>query len=87
MPTPPLRSLAAFALTLALSALALRAQNAPLISGDAVPGAEWQTTSPESVGYSSAMLEAMRGWLKTQDTSSMVVIVQGRVIFSYGDLD
>ena len=86
MPTLPLRSLAAFALTLALSALTLSAQNTALISGDVVPGAEWQQTSPESVGYSSAMLEAMRGWLKTQDTSSMVVIVQGRVIFSYGNI-
>jgi CubicO group peptidase (beta-lactamase class C family) len=78
-------SLAAFALTLALSTFTLRAQNVPLISGDVVPGAEWQQTAPESVGYSSAKLEAMRGWLKTQDTGSMLVIVQGRVIFSYGD--
>jgi hypothetical protein len=56
------------------------------ITGDVVPGANWETVSPESVGYSSAKLEALRGWVKTQDTGSMLVIVQGRVIFSYGDV-
>jgi len=56
------------------------------IIGDVVPGANWETAAPESVGYSSAKLEALRGWVKTQDTGSMMVIVQGRVIFSYGDV-
>ncbi|MBV9572963.1 MAG: serine hydrolase [Acidobacteriales bacterium] len=54
--------------------------------GDVTPESEWQQVSPESVGYSFAKLEALRGWVKTQDTTSMVVIVQGRVIFSYGDI-
>ena len=62
------------------------AQPAPRIVGDVVPGAEWAQTSPESVGYSSAKLEALRAWVKTQDTTSMMVVVQGRVIFSYGDV-
>jgi CubicO group peptidase (beta-lactamase class C family) len=61
-------------------------QPAPRIVGDVVPSAEWAQTSPESVGYSSAKLEALRGWVKTQDTTSMMVVVQGRVIFSYGDV-
>ena len=56
------------------------------ISGDVVPAAEWQQVAPESVGYSSAKLEALRAWVKTQDTGSMMVVVQGRVIFSYGDV-
>lgn len=56
------------------------------ITDDVVPGGEWQETSPESVGYSSAKLEAIRAWVKTQDTGSMMVIVRGRVIFSYGDV-
>ena len=55
----------------------------PRITGDVVPGAEWQQVAPESVGYSSAMLEALRAWVKTQQTTAMIVIVQGRVIFSY----
>ncbi len=51
-----------------------------------VPGAEWQTATPESLGYSSAKLEAVRAWVKTQATGSMMVISHGRVIFSYGDV-
>ena len=62
------------------------AQNPAPVIADVVPGAEWQQTSPESVGYSSAKLEALRGWLKTQDTTSMVVVVKGRIIYSYGDI-
>lgn len=82
-------SLAIYFLLLCLSTFSLHGQtgaNVPRIKGDVAPGAEWQRTSPESVGYSSSKLEALRGWLKTQDTSSMVVVVQGRIIFSYGDL-
>ena len=56
------------------------------ITSDIVPGAEWQQVAPEFLGYSSAELEALRGWLKTQDTTSMMVVVQGRVVFSYGDV-
>ena len=68
------------------AALSLCGQTSLRIAGDVVPGAEWQQASPESVGYSSAKLEALRGWVKTQDTGSMMVIVQGRVIFSYGEV-
>ena len=64
----------------------LHSQAKPRIVGDVAPGAEWEQIQPESVGYSTARLEAMRGWLKTQDTASMMVVVQGRVIFSYGDV-
>jgi hypothetical protein len=81
---------AALCLLSAFSSLPLAAQaTAPIakrITGEVVPGALWQETSPESVGYSSAKLEAIRAWVKTQDTGSMMVIVQGRVIFSYGDV-
>lgn len=56
------------------------------IEGNVVPGTEWQTVTPESVGYSSAKLEALRTWLKTEGTTSMMVVVRGRVIFSYGDV-
>jgi len=55
------------------------------ITGDVVPGAAWDQVSPEAVGYSTPKLDVLRSWLKTQDTGSMMVIVQGRVIFSYGD--
>jgi len=85
--TPVARTFfATLALLLASTTHALTAQAPTRITGDIVPGAEWQQTTPESVGYSSPMLEALRGWLKTQDTTSMMVVVQGRVIFSYGDV-
>jgi hypothetical protein len=51
-----------------------------------VPGADWERVAkPESIGYSSSKLEALRGWLKTQQTTSMVVSVGGRVLFEYDD--
>jgi CubicO group peptidase (beta-lactamase class C family) len=51
-----------------------------------VPGTDWERVAkPESIGYSSAKLEALRGWLKTQQTTSMVVSVGGRILFEYGD--
>jgi CubicO group peptidase (beta-lactamase class C family) len=61
-------------------------QKSARLSGDVVPGATWREVRPESAGYSTPKLEALRGWLKVQDTESMMVIVQGRVIFSYGDI-
>ena len=51
------------------------------------PGADWERVAkPESIGYSSAKLEALRGWLKTQQTTGMVVSVGGRILFEYGDI-
>jgi CubicO group peptidase (beta-lactamase class C family) len=53
----------------------------------AFPGADWERIGkPESIGYSSAKLEALRAWLKTQDTTSLVVSVGGRILFEYGDV-
>jgi CubicO group peptidase (beta-lactamase class C family) len=80
------RSALAIILLCNFAALSLCGQTSSRIAGDVVPGTEWQQASPESVGYSTAKLEALRGWVKTQDTGSMMVIVQGRVIFSYGDV-
>jgi CubicO group peptidase (beta-lactamase class C family) len=51
-----------------------------------VPAADWERSKPEAMGYSTARLEALRGWLKTQQTTSMMVVVHGKVIFEYGDL-
>jgi CubicO group peptidase (beta-lactamase class C family) len=60
-----------------------RAQTPPKVW----PGADWERVGkPESLGYSSHRLEALRAWLKTQRTTAMLVSVQGKVIFEYGDL-
>ena len=49
------------------------------------PGKDWQMVSPESEGYSSKKLEALRAWLAAGPTTSMVILVHGHMIFSYGD--
>jgi CubicO group peptidase (beta-lactamase class C family) len=56
-------------------------------SSKVFPGESWERIEkPESVGFSSARLEALRGWLKSLDTTAMMVVVGGRSLFEYGDL-
>src|SRR5215510_6572012 len=51
------------------------------------PGKEWaRIEKPESVGFSSARLQALRSWVQSLDTTAMLVVVGGRVLFEYGDL-
>ena len=51
------------------------------------PGKEWEPVSkPESLGYSSAKLEVLRAWMKTQHTTALMVSVGGHVLFEYGDV-
>jgi len=51
------------------------------------PGKDWERIEkPESVGYSSARLQALRAWLQSLDTTAMMVAVGGRSLFEYGDL-
>src|SRR5262245_16224898 len=51
------------------------------------PGKEWERIEkPESAGYSSARLQALRSWLQSLDTTAMIVSVGGRSLFEYGDL-
>src|SRR5689334_12082206 len=50
------------------------------------PAPEWRAVAPEKAGYSSAKLEVLRSWLKTQETTAMHVSVDGQVIFEYGDV-
>jgi len=66
-----------------LSAFASRsaiAQSAPDF-----PAKDWQVVTPESEGYSSKKLEALRAWLAAGPTTAMVIVVHGHMIFSYGD--
>jgi CubicO group peptidase (beta-lactamase class C family) len=51
------------------------------------PGEEWERIEkPQSVGYSTARLQSLRGWLQSLDTTAMMVSVGGRSLFEYGDL-
>jgi CubicO group peptidase (beta-lactamase class C family) len=49
------------------------------------PAKDWQMVSPESEGYSSKKLEALRAWLAAGPTTAMVIVVHGHMIFNYGD--
>jgi CubicO group peptidase (beta-lactamase class C family) len=53
----------------------------------AIPGTVWQKIDkPESAGYASARLSALRVWLESIDTTAMMVSVGGKSLFEYGDL-
>lgn len=67
---------------LAILSLAARAEDGAI----AFPGSAWEAIQPEKAGFSSAKLEALRGWLKTQRTTALHVSVRGRVVFEYGDV-
>src|SRR5215471_15820113 len=60
----------------------LRAEDSKL----AFPGKEWEKVKPEGEDYSSAKLDALRAWLKTQQTTALHVSIRGRVVFEYGDV-
>lgn len=50
------------------------------------PGAEWERIQPEATGYSSKRLAALSAYLATIDTSAMMAVHKGKVIFEYGNL-
>src|ERR1700704_1929503 len=51
------------------------------------PGKEWEPVSKsETLGYSSAKLDVLRAWMKTQHTTALMVSVGGHVLFEYGDV-
>jgi CubicO group peptidase (beta-lactamase class C family) len=78
------RKISLAAVRLALVA-ALFSQFASAQSPPDFPGKDWQLVSPESEGYSSKKLEALRAWLAAGPTTAMVIVVHGHMIFSYGD--
>ncbi|MBL8229734.1 MAG: serine hydrolase [Bryobacterales bacterium] len=60
-----------------------------LVTGTAqtFPSENWESASPaESVGYRTNRLAAIRPFLETLDTTAMVVVSRGKVVFEYGDL-
>src|SRR5262244_2760504 len=51
------------------------------------PRADWEhVAAAEVAGFSSAKLEVLRAWMKTQHTTAMMVSVGGRVLFEYVDV-
>lgn len=52
------------------------------------PGDRWERiVDPASVGYSAEGLEKVREYTKTIATTGLLVIVGGKVLFEYGDLE
>src|SRR5262245_61344776 len=61
--------------------------NYPMPAGSTFPEREWEKArSPEAEGFVAAKLDALRAWLKTQETTGTMVVVRGRVLFEYGDV-
>ena len=51
------------------------------------PGSTWeQIERPETAGYSSARLNALRAFLESIDTTAMMVSVGGKSLFEYGNV-
>ena len=83
-------------LYLSLSACALAAafadeNTADLAAGqnaEAVyPGAEWQTVSPESLGFSPQELEVARDYFEDIGGDALIAVKGGKVFLSWGDVD
>ena len=52
------------------------------------PGDSWERIAdPTSVGYSTEGLEEVREYTKTIGTTGLLVVVDGKVLFEYGDLE
>jgi CubicO group peptidase (beta-lactamase class C family) len=50
------------------------------------PGAEWEhIDKPQSAGASTTRLDALRATLSAGQTTGMLVVVRGRVLFEYGN--
>ncbi len=50
------------------------------------PAKEWQRARSEDSGYSSKRFAALAAYLATIDTTAMMVVHHGKVVFEYGDL-
>jgi CubicO group peptidase (beta-lactamase class C family) len=60
----------------------------PILSwAQPLPGKDWaKADKPESAGFSSRRLAALTPLVQTLDTSAMMVVSKGQVVFEYGDL-
>jgi CubicO group peptidase (beta-lactamase class C family) len=51
------------------------------------PGRAWDRVTPESVGFSSTALSAVRARLASTASTGFMAVVGGRVVFEYGNID
>ncbi|MBI1898266.1 MAG: serine hydrolase [Acidobacteria bacterium] len=51
------------------------------------PGRDWdRIAAPEAAGYSQPRLEVLRAYVRTLDTTAVMVVAGGKVLFEHGDL-
>jgi CubicO group peptidase (beta-lactamase class C family) len=63
------------------------AQGAPGLRQTVYPGVEWdRIVDPSAEGYSPSSLSALRTTLGQGQTTAMMIVVGGRVLFQYGDV-
>jgi CubicO group peptidase (beta-lactamase class C family) len=53
----------------------------------AYPGAEWRVVEPESLGFSSAKLEAAQAYFEDIGGDALVAVRHGEVFLAWGDID
>jgi len=71
---------------LSLGLLGITAPASAQTDAPVFPGADWQHVGAKDAGMSEARLDALRAWLKTERTTGLVVVENGRVVFEYGDV-
>src|SRR5476651_202675 len=58
----------------------------PPVVAPIFPDAHWaKADRPEKYGFNADRLAALAPWLRTLDTTAMMVVADGAVIFEYGD--
>src|SRR5882672_10397965 len=58
------------------------------LSNQTFPGADWaRWEKPEAAGYRSRVWESAEQMLYKLPTTSMMVVVSGKIAYTYGDVD
>lgn len=59
----------------------------PAPAGSVFPGADWERVAdPVAAGWSRSGLDSVRATVSRMNTTAMMVVEHGRVVFEYGDL-
>ena len=56
-------------------------------AGWVYPGRTWERVVPESRGYSGTALDSLHSFVKTLNTTGLMVVVGGEVVFESGDVE
>ena len=78
----------AAAVTITVAATVAASRSAPVAAsaGPVYPGREWASVSPAVAGFSVPALDSVRARLGAMNTTALMVIKGGEVVFSYGDV-